>query len=85
MFNIPHLILFLFLFDHPANNTHSIIFAVWCSFQAVTIYLFAPETKGRTLEELDEIFASPNPRKASTQKKKAAIDTSGNIVETEVL
>lgn len=32
------------------------------------IYFFFVETKGRTLEELDEIFESPNPRKASTQK-----------------
>lgn len=24
------------------------------------------ETKGRTLEELDEVFEAPNPRKAST-------------------
>ena len=26
------------------------------------------ETKGRTLEELDEVFEAPNPRKASTVK-----------------
>lgn len=26
------------------------------------------ETKGRTLEELDEVFEASNPRKASTRK-----------------
>jgi endonuclease/exonuclease/phosphatase family metal-dependent hydrolase len=33
------------------------------------------------LEELDEIFAQPNPRKASTQKKKLALDNNANIVD----
>lgn len=32
------------------------------------IYWFFVETKGRTLEELDEVFRAPNPRKASTAK-----------------
>jgi hypothetical protein len=36
----------------------------------VFIYLFFVETKGRTLEELDEIFKSPDPRRASTARTK---------------
>jgi hypothetical protein len=32
------------------------------------------------LEELDEIFSAPNPRKASTQKKKIALDRDANVV-----
>jgi hypothetical protein len=43
----------------------------------------SPETKKRTLEELDDIFNSPNPRNASLIKKKIAADTYGNIVEVE--
>ena len=41
---------------------------LWDIFEFIFIYLFFVETKGRTLEELDEIFESPNPRKASTAK-----------------
>jgi hypothetical protein len=32
------------------------------------IYLFFVETKGRTLEEMEEVFNAPNPRKASLAK-----------------
>jgi hypothetical protein len=44
------------------NMQHSF----WDLFEAAFIYLFFVETKRRTLEELDEIFDAPNPRKAST-------------------
>lgn len=37
------------------------------------MYFFFVETKGKTLEELDGIFESANPRKASTQKRFADI------------
>jgi len=57
--------------------------SAWCFFQGVTIYLFAPETKGRTLKELDEIFSAPSPRKASTQKKMIALDANANVVQVE--
>jgi len=33
-----------------------LVFAVWDAFETVVIWLYAVETKGRTLEELDEIF-----------------------------
>ena len=39
-------------------------------------YLYSVETKGFTLEELDAIFESPNPRKASTQKRKVSLRSS---------
>jgi hypothetical protein len=35
------------------------------------------------LEEIDDIFNSPNPRNASLVKKKVATDRQGNIVEVE--
>jgi hypothetical protein len=35
----------------------------------VFIYLFWPETKDRTLEELDEVFQAPNPVKRSLEAK----------------
>ncbi|KAF2756377.1 general substrate transporter [Pseudovirgaria hyperparasitica] len=60
-----------------------ILFAVWCPVQALVIWLFIPETKNRTLEELDDIFNSPNPRNASLVKTKVALDERKNVVEVE--
>jgi len=60
-----------------------IIFVVWCAFQTFIIYFFIPETKGRTLEELDEIFEARNPRNASIAKKKVELDASRNVIHVE--
>ncbi|KAF2124652.1 general substrate transporter [Dothidotthia symphoricarpi CBS 119687] len=60
-----------------------IVFAVWCPVQALVVWAFIPETKKRTLEELDDIFNAPNPRNASLVKKKIAADSEGNILEVE--
>ncbi|CCT61161.1 hypothetical protein IAQ61_005020 [Plenodomus lingam] len=60
-----------------------IVFAVWCPVQAFVCWLYLPETKNRTLEEIDDIFNSPNPRNASLVKKKLAADGQGNILEVE--
>jgi len=57
-----------------------IVFLVWCFIQAGIIYLLMPETKNRTLEELDEIFRSKNPMKASIAKRKLELDENANIV-----
>lgn len=46
-----------------------VFFVFWDCFEFVFIYFFFVETKGRTLEELDEVFDAKNPRKASTNKK----------------
>jgi len=45
-----------------------VFFVLWDLFECAIIYFFFVETKGRTLEELDEVFEAPNPRKASTAK-----------------
>jgi len=58
-----------------------IVYVCWDLFEAVMIYLFAVETRGRTLEELNEIFESPNPVKASLEKKKIAVLEKGGQVE----
>ena len=58
---------------------------MWCAVQTVIIYFLIPETKNRTLEELDAIFNSPNPRKASTEKKKLELDANANIVHFQVV
>ncbi|QMW38221.1 hypothetical protein G4B11_001457 [Aspergillus flavus] len=42
-----------------------VFFVFWDCFEFAFIYFFFVETKGRTLEELEEVFEAPNPRKAS--------------------
>lgn len=62
-----------------------IVFVVWCAVQAAVIWVFVPETKNRTLEELDDIFNSPNPAKASIAKKVLEVDSSANIVHVSAV
>ncbi|KAF4992378.1 hypothetical protein FDECE_13734 [Fusarium decemcellulare] len=45
-----------------------VFFVFWDLFEFTVIYFFFVETKGRTLEELDQVFESKNPRKASTKR-----------------
>jgi len=60
-----------------------IIFTIWCVIQGTVIYFFIPETRGRTLEELDEVFESKNPVKASLKKKQIALDSQHNVLAVE--
>ena len=46
----------------------------------VLIFFFFVETAGKTLEELNVIFDSKNPRKASTQKTTVALDEDANFL-----
>ncbi|TFK64050.1 general substrate transporter [Pluteus cervinus] len=62
-----------------------LVYVVWDLVEALIIYLCAVETKGRTLEELDEIFRDPHPVKASMAKKKVAIvEKAGGAALVEV-
>lgn len=58
-----------------------IVFCGWCAFQTFAVWWCIPETKNRTLEELDEIFESPHPVKTSIQKRRVALAANGEIVE----
>lgn len=58
-----------------------VVYIVWICVELVTIYFFFVETKGKTLEELSEVFEAPNPRKASTRKTKVAVTESGHVLE----
>lgn len=44
-----------------------VFFVFWDCFEFAFMYFFFVETKGLTLEEMDEIFEAKNPRKASTK------------------
>ncbi len=50
-----------------------IVFTCWTAFETLIVYLFIVETNGFSLEELDDVFAAENPRKASTKKKTVVI------------
>ncbi|KIX07815.1 uncharacterized protein Z518_02469 [Rhinocladiella mackenziei CBS 650.93] len=63
-----------------------LVFVFWDLIEWTVMYFFFPETKDRTLEELAEVFESPNPVKKSLEKRTAAtvlhtLDVKG---ETEV-
>ncbi|KAM0210744.1 hypothetical protein ACHAQD_010620 [Fusarium lateritium] len=48
-----------------------LVFVFWDLLEAVFIYFFFPETKDRTLEELNEVFDAPNPVKKSLEPRTA--------------
>ncbi|KAF2206530.1 hypothetical protein CERZMDRAFT_103292 [Cercospora zeae-maydis SCOH1-5] len=60
-----------------------IVFVVWCAIQATVFYFFLPETKGRTLEELDTIFEARNPVKESLKAHKLAVANDGTVLASE--
>ncbi|KAJ3114165.1 hypothetical protein HK098_007452, partial [Nowakowskiella sp. JEL0407] len=49
-------------------------YVLFNAFALVMIYFYFPETKGRTLEELDEIFQAPNPVKKSLEAPTKTFD-----------
>lgn len=57
-----------------------IVFCVWCFIQSGILYFLVPETKNRTLEELDHIFASDSPVKTSKQRKTYEVDEHANVI-----
>lgn len=62
-----------------------IIFVIVCAVEAVILYLYMVETRGYTLEELDEVFAAKNPRKASTARKRLILDAADSVIDVKDL
>ncbi|KAL2830622.1 general substrate transporter [Aspergillus cavernicola] len=54
-----------------------LVFVFWDCIETLVVYLFFPETKGRTLEEINEIFEDPKPVQKSLQ-----LQSSENVVHT---
>ncbi|KAG9498102.1 hypothetical protein J7337_010995 [Fusarium musae] len=48
-----------------------LVFVFWDLLEAAFIFFFFPETKDRTLEELNEVFDAPNPVKKSLEPRTA--------------
>lgn len=53
----------------PLFDTNSLFF-IDCFFLGIIWYFIGVETKGRTLEELKEVFEAPWPPKAALKKEK---------------
>lgn len=60
-----------------------IIFTIWCAVHFTVFYFLMPETRCRTLEELDKIFEAPNPVKESLKPHKVAVNSQGTILASE--
>lgn len=60
-----------------------LIVGSWVFIELIVSYLIHVETNGYTLEELNAIFESKNPRKASTKRRKVIIDNELNLLKVE--
>ncbi len=60
-----------------------IVFIIWDAIQFLVWYFLMPETKNRTLEELDRIFEAENPVKESLIPHKVAVDREGTVLASE--
>lgn len=60
-----------------------LVFVFWDLFEWLIMFLYFPETKDRTLEELSEVFEAPNPVKKSLEKRN--ITTVMNTIHAEDL
>lgn len=58
-----------------------LVFVGWDLVEWLVMYLYFPETKDRTLEELTEVFEAPNPVKKSLEKRN--ITTVLNTIHAE--
>ncbi|KAH9939329.1 general substrate transporter [Epithele typhae] len=61
------------------------VFVVWDVIAGVLWFLFGAETRGRTLEELDEVFNQPWPAFAGARKVKVVVKESGDREVVEVI
>lgn len=62
-----------------------IIYIIWDAIQFSVFYFILPETRKRTLEELDVIFSAPNPVKESLKSHKIALNSAHEVVASEEL
>jgi hypothetical protein len=73
-----NIISFINTYAAPVGITNSgwkfyILYLAIDALGIAAIYFTFVETKGRTLEEIDEIFANPHPVKRSLQKREVIV------------
>ena len=59
------------------------VFVGWDTVEAGLWYLFGVEAQGRTLEELDQIYESPNPVKASKTFSIVVVAEGGEVARVD--
>lgn len=59
-------------------------YAAWCLIGWVLVLLFMPETKGLTLEELDQVFGVPTWKHSSYQLKSAVNTFQRNVLRQKI-
>ncbi|KAF9876718.1 hypothetical protein CkaCkLH20_05564 [Colletotrichum karsti] len=60
-----------------------VVYIVWIAFEIAFIYFMYPETMGKTLEELTDVFEAKNPRKASMRRVIVELDENGHAVDVK--
>jgi hypothetical protein len=68
---------------HNSGWKFYLLYIIWDAFGIVVIYFFFVETRGWSLEEIEELFNSKNPVKASLEKKNITVAHDGTIDHVE--
>ena len=58
-----------------------LLYVIWDAFGVVVIYFFFVETRGWSLEEIEQLFRSKNPVKASLEKKDISVAYDDTITD----
>lgn len=56
-----------------------LLYIFWDALGVIVIYFFFVETRGWSLEELEDVFRNKNPVKASMEKKNISVAYDGTI------
>ena len=60
-----------------------LLYVFWDAFGVVVIYFFFVETRGWSLEEIEDLFQAKNPVKASLAKKKISLAPDSTITQVQ--
>lgn len=60
-----------------------LVYIGWICVELAVIFFYFVETANKTLEELREVFESPNPRKASLKRSKVAMNDRGDVLNVQ--
>ncbi|KAM0258017.1 hypothetical protein ACHAQJ_004060 [Trichoderma viride] len=60
-----------------------LLYVFWDAFGIVVIYFFFVETRGWSLEEIEDLFLAKNPVKASLEKKNISVAHDGTITNAQ--